>query len=55
MLGRLEVLKIDRVSLRRKIQPNTERAPHALAEYEILSNIVQEKPSDVSGFSRFNL
>ena len=55
MLGRLEVLKIDRVSLRRKIQPTTERAPNALAEYEIHSNIVQETPLDVSGFRRFNL
>lgn len=55
MLGRLEVLKIDRVSLRRKIQPTTERAPNALAEYEIHTDIVQEEPSDVSGFRRFNL
>ena len=55
MLGRLEVLKIDRVSLRRKIQPTTERAPNAFSEYEIHSDIVQEKLSDVSGFRRFNL
>ena len=55
MLGRLEVSKIDRVSLRRKMQPTTERAPNALAEYEIHSDIVQETPLDVSGLRRFNL
>ena len=54
MLGRLDVLKIDTVCLRRKIKPTTERAPNWLAEYMRSIVTVQEKPaSDVSGFSRF--
>ena len=55
MLGRLEVLKIDRVCLRRKIKPTTERAPKHWQNMKSIV-IVQEKPaSDVSGFSCFNV
>ena len=56
MLGRLEVLKIDRVCLRRKIKPTTERAPKHWQNMKSMV-MVQEKPAspDVSGFSRFNL
>ena len=49
MLGQLEVLKIDKVCLRPKIKPTIERAP-----IQNMKSIVIV-PSDVSGFSRFNL